>query len=309
MQARFPGAEGGRHSIAAVPTTSPGAPGANPFEQARIAARELGRMTGAERHDVLVVLGSGLYGVNDALGASGPPVDLTSLPWFARLSGPDHRPVAWSVALEGRQALIVAGRLHLYEGRSPAEVVHLVRTAIAAGVGVVVLTCGARAVDPALSSGEVVVIGDHLNLTGVSPLAGVTDGVAGSRHVDLTDAWSPRLRELARAVVPLRECVYAQVAGPQLETPAEVRMLAALGADLVGMSTVPEAVAARHLGAEVLGLAVVTGAARRAAAGPGGGESAGPQGAEVVAAGAVPTIAEVVRGVVRTLGETAGPGE
>lgn len=247
-------------------------------------------MTGVERHDVLVVLGAGLYGVNDALGASGPPIDLTSLPWFARLSGPDHRPAAWSVALEGTRTLVVAGRLHLYEGRSPAEVVHLVRTAIAAGAEVVVLTCGARAVDPGLSPGEVVVIRDHLNLTGMSPLAGVTDGVTGSRHVDMTDAWSPRLRALVQTVAPLREGVYAQMAGPQLETPAEVRMLAAMGAELVGMSTVPEAVAARHLGAEVLGLAVVT------------------EGADAVAAEAVPTVAEVVRGVVRALGEAASTG-
>ena len=283
-----------------VPTTSPGAPGANPFDQARIAARELARLTGAEHHDVLVVLGTGLFSAAEQLGADGPPVDLTSLPWFARFTGPGHRPEAWSVDLEGKRTLVVAGRLHLYEGRSPAEVVHPVRTAIAAGVKVVVLTCSAGAVNPSLSAGDVVTIRDHLNLTGTSPLVGIAaDAVAGSRHVDMADAWSRRLRTLARAVTPLEEGVYAQMPGPQLETPAEIRMLAVLGADLVGMSTVPEAIAARHLGAEVLGLAVVTNAAAGTAPGPLDVEDI-----VRVAAGSVPTVAKTVTGVVRALDET-----
>lgn len=286
--------------MTSVPTTSPGAPGANPFDQARIAARELARMTGVERHDVLVVLGTGLFSVAEQLGAAAPPVDLTSLPWFARFTGPGHRPEAWSVDLEGKRVLVVAGRLHLYEGWSPAEVVHPIRTAIATGVDVVVLTCSAGAVNPALSAGEVVAIRDHLNLTGTSPLVGVAaEGPSGSRHVDMVDAWSPRLRALARATGLVGEGVYAQMPGPQLETPAEIRMLAALGADLVGMSTVPEVIAARHLGAEVLGLAVVTNAAAGTAAG-------GPKPLDVeevlrVAAGAVPVVTKTVSEVVRAL--------
>ena len=288
---------------AAVPTTSPGAPGANPFDQARIAARELGRMTGAPHHDVLVVLGTGLIGVADHLGAGGAPIDLTSLPWFARFTGPGHRPEAWSVDLEGKRTLIVAGRLHLYEGRSPAEVVHPVRTAIAAGARTVVLTCSAGAVNPSLSLGDVVAIRDHLNLTGTSPLAGTTTDSERPRHVDMTDAWSPHLRALARSVASIEEGVYAQMPGPQLETPAEIRMLAALGADLVGMSTVPEAIAARHLGADVLGLAVVT----NAAAGP----RAGPLDVDEVvrvASGSAPAVAKVVAGVVRSLDPVGAPG-
>jgi purine-nucleoside phosphorylase len=303
--------------LSAVPTTSAGAPGANPFDQARIAARELGRMTGADHHDVLVVLGTGLFGAADHLGAEGAPIDLTSLPWFARFTGPGHRPEAWSVDLEGKRTLIVAGRLHLYEGRSPAEVVHLVRTAIAAGVRTVVLTCSAGAVNPGLSTGDVVAIRDHLNLTGTSPLVGTAADGPRPRHVDMTDAWSPHLRALARAVVPIEEGVYAQMPGPQLETPAEIRMLAALGADLVGMSTVPEAIAARHLGAQVLGLAVVTNAAA--------GSGAGPLDVEEVvrvASAAAPAVAQIVAGVVHALdpyqatgstlreaGRTAAPGD
>ena len=290
-----------------MPTTSPGAPGANPFDQARIAARELTRMTGADRHDVLVVLGTGLFAAAAQLGAEGAPIDLTSLPWFARFTGPGHRPEAWSVDLEGMRTLIVAGRLHLYEGRSPAEVVHPVRTAIAAGVSTVVLTCSAGALNPAYSIGQVVAIRDHLNMTATSPLVGIpADGRPDARHVDMTDAWSPRLRALARAITPLDEGVYAQMTGPQLETPAEIRMLAALGADLVGMSTVPEAIAARHLGAEALGLAVVTNAAAGTAPGPLDlGEVAR------VASASARIVAEVVAGVVRGLRvtEKAGPGE
>ncbi len=254
-------------------------------------------MTGVDRHDVLVVLGTGLFGAAAELGAEGPPIDLTSLPWFARFTGPGHRPEAWSVDLEGKRTLVVAGRLHLYEGRSPAEVVHPVRTAIAAGAGVVLLTCSAGAVNPALSAGDVVAIHDHLNLTGTSPLVGVTnDGRSKARHVDMKDAWSPRLRALAHAVGPIEEGVYAQMTGPQLETSAEVRMLAALGADLVGMSTVPEAIAARHLGAEVLGLAVVTNAAGGTSA-----EGVDPADMLAVANASAPALARVLAGVVRGL--------
>lgn len=289
-----------------MPTTSPGAPGANPFEQARIAGRELVRLTGTERHDALVVLGTGLLPVAERLGADGPPVDLTALPWFTRFTGPGHRPEAWSVVLGDCRTLVVAGRLHYYEGRSPAEVVHTVRTAIAAGVRTVVLTCSAGGLSGRSSVGDVVAIADHLNMTGQSPLVGVrAEPPLGSCHVDMTDAWSPRLRAAARAVRTIDEGVYAQVTGPQLETPAEVRMLAALGADLVGMSTVPEAIAARHLGAEVLGLAVVTNAA--AGTVPGGIALGGI----VEAAGAaVDQVAELVGGVLgMPPAAPAAPGE
>jgi purine-nucleoside phosphorylase len=253
-----------------MPTTTPGAHGADPFEQARLAARELTRHTGVERHDALVVLGTGLSPVAGLLGGGDSPVDLTSLPWSPRFTGMGHRPEAWSLEIGGIRTLVVAGRLHLYEGRTPAEVVHVVRTALATGCRTVVLTCSAGAIDPALPVGRVVAVSDHLNLTGTSPLSGIpADHLLGTPYVDLTDAWSPRLRRLARQVEPsLPEGVYAQMPGPNLETPAEVRMLATLGADLVGMSMVPELIACRHLGAEVLGLAVVTNAAAGTGTGP-----------------------------------------
>lgn len=283
-----------------MPTTSPGAPGAHPFEQARIAARELGRLTGADHHDAMVVLGTGLFPVAEALGAEGPPVDLTTLPWFTRFTGPGHRPEAWSVAMGGSRVLVVAGRLHLYEARSPAEVVHTVRTAIAAGARTVVLTCSAGAVNSSFGVGDVVAIADHLNLTGTSPLTGIAaEHPLGPRHVDMTDAWSPRLRSMARRAGDIAEGVYAQMPGPQLETPAEIRMLGILGADLVGMSTVPEMIAARHLGAEVLGLAVVTNAAA--------GMSPGPillDDLHEAAGSAVDIVARIVSGVMGALDGT-----
>jgi purine-nucleoside phosphorylase len=242
-----------------MPTTTPGARGTDPFEQARLAARELARHTRFDRHDVLVVLGTELDAVAPLLGAEERPIDLTALPWSSRFTGVGHRPEAWSLDVSGKRTLVVAGRLHLYEGRTPAEVVHVIRTALATGCRTVVLTGSAGGINTAYHPGQVVAVSDHLNLTGTSPLTGIpADHPAGVPSVDLTDAWSASIRALAHQVhEDLAEGVYAQLSGPQLETPAEARMLATLGADLVGRSMVPEAIAARHLGAEVLGLAVV----------------------------------------------------
>jgi purine-nucleoside phosphorylase len=209
---------------------------------------------------VLVVLGTGLGPVAGMLGADSPPLDLTTLPWFPRFGGLGHRSDAWSVEVGDARLLITAGRSHLYEERTPAEVAHTVRTAVAAGCRTVILTCAAGGIRPDLVPGQVVAVADHLNLTGTSPLIGVpVDHHVASPFVDLTDAWDPGLRAAARAADPgLAEGVYAQLPGPHLETPAEIRMLATLGADLVGMSMALECIAARHLGARVAGLAVVT---------------------------------------------------
>ena len=261
-----PGAPGGRPgapTIGPVPTHTPGSQGADPFEQAHVAARELARQTGEAEHHTVVVLGTALAPVAPMLGATGSPVDLAALPWFPRTSAPGHTGEAWSVRIGELRVLVVAGRLHLYEGHDAHQVVHLTRTAIAAGCRTVVLTNASGGVRADLPTGRVVLIGDHLNLTATSPLTGFpATHPAGSPFVSLVDAWSPRLRRLAAEVEPgLAEGVYAQLPGPHFETPAEIRMLAAIGADLVGMSTVLEAIAARHLGAEVLGLSVVTNAA------------------------------------------------
>ncbi|HLM97350.1 MAG TPA: purine-nucleoside phosphorylase, partial [Acidimicrobiales bacterium] len=244
-----------------------------------------------------VVLGTGLAGVAERLGATGTPVELTALPWFPRFSGLGHRAEAWSVERSGLQVLVTAGRAHLYEDRTPAEVAQPVRTAIATGCRAVILTCSCGAISPDLPVGRMVLVADHLNLTGASPLTGAVSVHPPTPFVDLTDAWSPRLRGLAKEVDPdLAEGVYAQMTGPHLETPAEVRMLAGLGADLVGMSMALEAIAARHLGVEVLGLAVVTNMAAGVA--PGG---TSVDDITKVAEGAVDDVARVAAGVIDRL--------
>jgi purine-nucleoside phosphorylase len=157
---------------------------------------------------------------------------------------------------------VLLGRTHSYEGHGVAQVVHGVRTACAAGVRVVVLTNAAGGIAEGLEVGQPVLISDHLNLTATSPLV-------GARYVDLTDAYSPRLRTLAKEIDPtLAEGVYAGVPGPHFETPAEIRMLRTMGADLVGMSTVLEAIAARVEGVEVLGISLVTNLAAGLVAAP-----------------------------------------
>jgi len=147
---------------------------------------------------------------------------------------------------------VFLGRTHLYEGLGVAAVVHAVRTAAAAGAGTAVLTNGCGGLRESWQPGTPVLISDHLNLTGRSP-------VVGARFVDLTDLYSPRLRALCRDVDgSLDEGVYVQLPGPHYETPAEIRMIRAIGGDLVGMSTTLEAIAAREAGMEVLGLSLVT---------------------------------------------------
>ena len=154
-----------------------------------------------------------------------------------------------------RRVLLFLGRTHLYEGRGVEPVVHGVRTAAAAGVRTVILTNAAGGLAPEHRIGQAVVIADHLNLTARSPLV-------GAHFVDLTTLYSPRLRALAAELDPtLIDGVYAALPGPHYETPAEIRMLRTLGADLVGMSTALEAIAARAAGLEVFGLSLVTNAA------------------------------------------------
>ncbi len=219
---------------------------------AALAAAVLAERTGVDRHDVAVVLGSGWGPAATKLGTPVAQVSMAELPGFLPPSADGHRGQALSVVVGGRRVLVFVGRIHAYEGHDLSQVVHPVRTARAAGADVVILTNAAGGLRPDYRVGQPVLISDHLNLTARSPLV-------GPQFVDLVDAYSPRLRALARAVDPtLAEGVYAAVPGPHYETPAEVRMLRALGADLVGMSTVHETIAARAAGAEVLGVSLVT---------------------------------------------------
>ncbi|WP_432545494.1 purine-nucleoside phosphorylase [Kineococcus sp. SYSU DK004] len=235
-------------------TTS--APADDPFDLAAAAAARLAEVTGVERHDVALVLGSGWAASADTLGELVAEVPGTDLPGFSAPAVVGHRGTAKSLRVErdgsGPLHALVLPRTHFYEGRGVRAVAHGVRTAAAAGCRTVVLTNGCGGLDPTVGPGSPVLISDHLNLTGASPLEGAT-------FVDMTDLYSARLRGVAREVDPdLPEGVYAQFRGPQYETPAEVRMAGVLGADLVGMSTALEAVAARHAGLEVLGFSLVT---------------------------------------------------
>lgn len=225
----------------------------DPEQLARRAATQIAQATGLTRHHVAVVLGSGWAPAADGLGSTVAELATQELAGFVPPSVPGHPGVVRSVALAAdRRALVFLGRTHLYEDRGVEAVVHPVRVAAAAGCRVLVLTNGCGGLDPAWSPGTVVLISDHVNLTGVTALRGAT-------FVDLTDLYSQRLRALCRRVDPtLPEGVYAQLRGPQYETPAEVRMVGVLGAQLVGMSTAVEAVMARAAGLEVLGLSLVT---------------------------------------------------
>jgi purine-nucleoside phosphorylase len=230
--------------------TSPAHP--DPAALALAAARELAERSGAQRHDVAIVLGSGWVPAIDALGAADAEFPVTDLPGFLPPAVEGHAGRIRSLDVAGRRVLAFLGRTHLYEGRGVEPVVHGVRMAAAAGCGVIVLTNACGGLRAGLAVGDAVLLRDHINLTGTTPLV-------GPRFVDLTDVYSPRLRALVHEVEPdMPEGVYAQFHGPQYETPAEVRMAGILGADLVGMSTALEAIAAHAEGSEVLGISLVT---------------------------------------------------
>jgi purine-nucleoside phosphorylase len=229
-------------------------PRTDPQDVARSAAARVAEVTGAERHDVALVLGSGWAPAGDLLGQTLATLPNTEVPGFRPAAVAGHVGTLRSVRIGDteRRALVFGTRTHVYEGHGVRAVVHGVRTAAAAGCRVIVLTNGCGGLDPAWTPGTPVLIRDHINLTGLSPLEGPT-------FVDLTDLYSPRLRALCHEVEPgLAEGVYVQFRGPQYETPAEVRMTGILGGQLVGMSTALEAIAARHAGLEVLGVSLVT---------------------------------------------------
>jgi purine-nucleoside phosphorylase len=246
--------------------------GPTPLAAAQLAASQLADRTGVDHHDVAVVLGSGWLPAADQLGQLNTEVSLSQLSGFPAPTVAGHGGAVRSIAGLGASVRILAflGRVHLYEGYGPVRVVHAVRTAILAGCQVVVLTNAAGGIREGFRVGQPVLLADHINLTGQSPLSGPPPSSPYDvRFVDMTSAYSPRLRAVAKEVDPsLEEGVYAAFPGPQYETPAEVRMARTLGADLVGMSTALETIAARHLGAEVLGCSLVTNIA--AGLGPGG---------------------------------------
>lgn len=215
-------------------------------------AEAIAERTGVRHHDVAVVLGSGWAPAVAELGDPVATVPMADIPGLVPPSAVGHRGQIHSTRIGTHRVLVLAGRIHAYEGHDLDHVVHPIRTAAATGVSTVVLTNAAGGLRSEYEVGQPVLISDHLNLTARSPLV-------GAQFVDLVDAYSPRLRALAREIEPaLTEGVYAGLPGPHYETPAEIRMLRTLGADLVGMSTVLETIAARAAGLEVLGVSMVT---------------------------------------------------
>ena len=254
---------------AASPAAHPGTPAAaaaahNPYVAAAESAARLAGLTGVARYDAAVVLGSGWAPAADALAralaAEVTEIPLTELGGFAPPSVPGHAGTVQSMVAGDLRLLVFLGRTHLYEGHPISATAHGVRTAVLAGCRIVALTNAAGGIRDTYHVGEPVIVRDHLNLTGRSPLYGPPPPAPyPSRFVDLTSLYSARLRDLARAADPaLTEGVYACLPGPHYETPAEIAMLRGFGADLVGMSTVMEAIAARHLGAEVMAISLVT---------------------------------------------------
>jgi purine-nucleoside phosphorylase len=228
-------------------------PDADPQEIARQAARQIAELTGVERHDIALTLGSGWGRAADLIGETTATIPATEVVGVSKPALEGHVGSLRSVLLpSGRRALVIGARTHYYEGHGVRRVVHSVRTAAATGATTMILTNGAGGIKRHWTPGTPVLISDHINLTADSPLEGAT-------FVDLTDLYSSRLRAIAHGVDPeLDEGVYCQFRGPHYETPAEVRMAEAIGGHIVGMSTALEAIAAREAGMEVLGMSLIT---------------------------------------------------
>ena len=248
--------------ISAVDPTLPIRPADQPARLAALVAAVRARTSMVP--EVGIVLGSGLGGLADEV-ADPVAIPFADLPGWPAATAPGHAGRLLLGELAGRPVVLLQGRFHLYEGNDPGLVVQPVLLFHALGARVVVLTNAAGGLDPSFGPGTLMVMRDHLNLTGRNPLIGPNADGLGERFPDMTDAWSPRLRERLHAAgvaegVPLAEGVYVGLTGPNYETPSEVRMLAGLGGHAVGMSTVLECIAARWVGLEVCGVSLVTNA-------------------------------------------------
>jgi len=243
--------------------------------------------------EVGIVLGSGLGGLADDL-EDAVAIPFAELPGWPEATAPGHVGRLLLGRLGGRAVVMLQGRFHVYEGNDPGLVVQPMLLFRALGARVVVLTNAAGGLDPSFGPGTLMIMRDHINLTGRNPLIGPNADELGPRFPDMTEAWSPRLRAGLHAAaategVEMREGIYVGLTGPTYETPAEVRMLAALGGDAVGMSTVLECIAARWVGLEVCGVSLVTNAGAGYTGAPltheevlEAGASAGPRLANVI---------------------------
>ncbi|WP_010205730.1 purine-nucleoside phosphorylase [Salinibacterium sp. PAMC 21357] len=237
-----------------TPSTNPlDNPNADPFAVAQSAAAAIAELTGVEKHDIALTLGSGWGKAADIIGETTATIPAADIPGFSKPALEGHVGTIRSVLLpSGKRALVIGARTHYYENHGVRRVVHSVRTAAATGAKTMILTNGAGGIKETWTPGTPVLISDHLNLTADSPLEGAT-------FIDLTDLYSKRLREIAKSIDPsLDEGVYTQFRGPHYETPAEVQMAKTMGGHIVGMSTALEAIAARQSGMEILGMSLIT---------------------------------------------------
>ena len=252
--------------------------------------------------EIGMVLGSGLAALADAVDEA-DIIPFADVPYFPVSSVQGHAGRMVIGRLEGRSVLVLQGRVHYYEGYSMSQVTLPIRMMQMLGIHTVILTNAAGGLNTSFKAGDVMLIKDHINLVGMSgqnPLRGPNDESFGPRFPDMSQAYDPRLRQLALRVaadrgIDLRQGVYICLAGPSFETPADIRFLRLIGADAVGMSTVPEATVARHGGMRVLGLSGISNAL------PADGITQETTHEEVLAAGRtlVPKLIAIIRGVLR----------
>ena len=254
---------------------------------------------------VSVILGSGLGALADSL-ADAAAFGYHELPHFPATTVAGHRGRLIVGRLEGVPVALFDGRIHFYEGHPMWQVAFPVYVAHKMGASSLIVTNAAGGINPAFAPGTIMLIRDHINLTGTSPLIGPNAPELGPRFPSMRDAYDPGLRESARRVaaaagIAVAEGVYVAMIGPQYETDAELRMLAHLGADAVGMSTVPEVIAARHAGMRSLGISVIANAAVPSASASGQVEEPSHESVQEVVRGAAADVLTLVRGVVGTL--------
>ena len=233
------------------------------YERIRSFADFIGDRLG--RANIMITLGSGLGSYASHLQGKADLKELSyaDIPGFPRSTVTGHAGKFVSVCLNGKRIILMSGRLHLYEGHPISDVVLPVRAMHELGVSTMILTNAAGGVNPSLHSGTLMLITDHINLSGQNPLIGPNIDALGPRFPDMTHAYSPRLLAIARRAAAiegkaLHEGVYCMLTGPSYETPAEIRMIRTIGGDAVGMSTVPEAITANHMGMEVMGISCIT---------------------------------------------------
>jgi purine-nucleoside phosphorylase len=243
-------------------STSPKTPPRRAFDALRETTSFIRGKLGGRRPEVGLILGSGLGSFADTL--SDPvAIDYAAIPHFAPSTVVGHKGRLVAGQMRGVTCVAMQGRVHAYEGHPAAFVAYPAQALVALGARTLIITNAAGGLRADWEPGTLMLITDHLNLTGDNPLRGANDDRLGPRFPDMTAAYDPALRDLAKRTgaridVPLQEGIYAGLGGPSYETPAEVRMLRVLGADAVGMSTVPEVIVARHMGARILGISCIT---------------------------------------------------